>query len=140
MIPKKIYNYIHWRTLISLLLFSIFLNQNRAECAEIKDGDTIIFTEPVLAVIFEHRKHLSKGIACEECHPGLFDMKSDYGEKIDFTMKGFGEGKYCGFCHNGKRAFSVQDRCTSCHIGVKGYKRMKDAGLVKPGNTERGEK
>ena len=27
------------------------------------------------------------------------------------------DGKSCGFCHNGKKAFSVAEDCTTCHAG-----------------------
>jgi c(7)-type cytochrome triheme protein len=33
------------------------------------------------------------------------------------TQAAFGEGKYCGTCHNGKKAFSASDKasCSKCH-------------------------
>ena len=42
-------------------------------------------------------------------------MKGGTSEKI--TMAALKEGKFCGTCHNGKRAFSVTDakRCDTCH-------------------------
>jgi c(7)-type cytochrome triheme protein len=30
-------------------------------------------------------------------------------------MDKINSGKYCGGCHNGKRAFSAQD-CNGCHV------------------------
>ncbi len=126
--------------LLFLLLLGILLHQSVALCAEMKDGGTIFYTEPVKAVIFKHSIHNKAiGISCEECHPEPFNVKVDYRERNDFNMKEMSEGKYCGLCHNGKRAFSVQSRCTACHIGVIGYNRMYDAGSLIISNTESGE-
>jgi len=32
------------------------------------------------------------------------------------TMKTMGEGKFCGACHNGEQAFSVESDCDQCHF------------------------
>ena len=67
-------------------------------------------------VTFEHAKHLAKGAKCADCHPKLFKMKKG-ADKL--SMDSMGEGKACGACHNGKRAFGVMDgdRCATCHKG-----------------------
>ncbi|WP_456432053.1 c(7)-type cytochrome triheme domain-containing protein [Thermosulfuriphilus sp.] len=39
-------------------------------------------------------------------------------------MKSLYEGKYCGACHNGEMAFAANTKCTTCHIGVRGYNRL----------------
>jgi len=65
-------------------------------------------------VTFEHAKHIAKGAKCADCHPKLFTMKKG-GDKL--SMDSMGEGKQCGACHNGERAFGVMDgeKCLSCH-------------------------
>jgi len=65
-------------------------------------------------VTFEHAKHLAKGAKCADCHPKLFAMKKG-GAKL--AMDSMGEGKTCGACHDGKKAFGVMDgeKCDSCH-------------------------
>ena len=65
-------------------------------------------------VTFDHAKHLAKGAKCAACHPALFAMKKG-GTKL--TMDSMGEGKTCGTCHNGRKAFGVMDgeKCDSCH-------------------------
>jgi c(7)-type cytochrome triheme protein len=65
-------------------------------------------------VTFEHAKHVAKGAKCADCHPKLFAMKKG-GTKL--SMDSMGEGKNCGSCHDGKKAFGVMDgeKCDSCH-------------------------
>ncbi|MBC8317272.1 MAG: hypothetical protein H8E41_05160 [Desulfobulbaceae bacterium] len=104
-------------------------NSNCGSCHTAPE-DTIYFTKPVTAVIFDHTSHSGLGIGCEECHSELFKMKiGDAETKADFTMKYIyhdaKEVKYCGVCHNGEIAFPSTSRCNVCHIGVKGYNRAK---------------
>lgn len=66
-------------------------------------------------VVFSHENHTEKlAMKCNECHPSLFKMKKG-GDEI--TMAGMGEGKNCGACHNGEKAFDVksEDSCPKCH-------------------------
>ena len=98
--------------------------------AEEEGGSTIVFIKPVRAVIFEHKLHLAKNLSCADCHPAIFEKKARQVEnKADFTMAAFDQGKYCGACHNGTRAFSSNTRCTWCHIGVREHKRMEGDSL-----------
>jgi len=64
-------------------------------------------------VIFDGKIHGDKGLKCTDCHPKIFPMKK--GTKL--TMAEINEGKYCGVCHNGQRAFksSGQANCEKCH-------------------------
>jgi c(7)-type cytochrome triheme protein len=64
-------------------------------------------------VIFDGKIHAGKGLKCMDCHPKVFPMKK--GTKI--TMAEMNEGKYCGVCHNGQKAFksSEQANCEKCH-------------------------
>ena len=91
-------------------------------------ADPIVWEKPVKAVVFEHKRHtLEAGLECDSCHDsGLFEMEAGNAEqKDDFTMKSLYAGKYCGACHDGDMAFASNTRCTSCHVGVKGYNRLK---------------
>ena len=90
---------------------------------------TIVWTKPVKAVIFEHATHTEDmGLDCESCHDELFVMRIGAAEQQeDFTMKSLYAGNYCGACHDGSTAFASDTRCTSCHIGVRGYARMSGA-------------
>ena len=66
-------------------------------------------------VTFSHEFHTEKqGLKCNECHPKLFKMKKG-GDEI--TMAAINEGKFCGACHNGTKAFKANDpaNCAKCH-------------------------
>ncbi|KPK36946.1 MAG: hypothetical protein AMK70_00450 [Nitrospira bacterium SG8_35_1] len=113
------------------LLFLLFLtgNERSAEAQEY-GGGPIVFIKPVRAVIFEHRFHLGQKFDCQSCHPGLFGQKAgEVEKKEDFTMAAFNQGKYCGKCHDGTIAFSVNTKCNWCHIGVQGHKHLEEYEL-----------
>jgi c(7)-type cytochrome triheme protein len=66
-------------------------------------------------VTFSHEIHTEKkGMKCNECHPKLFKMKK--GDDT-VTMAAIKEGKFCGSCHDGKKAFDANaaDNCGKCH-------------------------
>ncbi len=72
------------------------------------DGDTG-------TVVFDGTVHAKKGLGCELCHTaGLFQLKKN-ADKM--TMADLNKGKFCGACHNGKKAFSTSDpkSCKRCH-------------------------
>ena len=95
--------------------------------SDMKPPKTIVFSEPVKAVIFNHQMHTEDfGLECSSCHSDLFKMKMGNAEKHpeEFTMKALYAGKYCGACHNGDDAFASNTKCTTCHIGVKGFERL----------------
>jgi len=63
-------------------------------------------------VTFSHESHTAS-FSCDSCHPKVFTMKKTAGK---MTMDAMYEGKFCGSCHNGKSASSVED-CEMCHQG-----------------------
>ncbi len=66
-------------------------------------------------VVFDGKVHADKGLKCADCHQsGLVKMKKG-GDVM--TMKDMEAGKFCGACHNGTKAFSVEDaaNCAKCH-------------------------
>ncbi|OAQ20688.1 cytochrome c3 family protein [Thermosulfurimonas dismutans] len=88
--------------------------------------EPIIFTQPLKAVLFEHKIHVEEaGLSCEDCHEEVFPMEAgSTQENEDFTMEALYNGKYCGTCHDGESAFASNTRCATCHIGVMGLKRL----------------
>ncbi|CAK8721825.1 C(7)-type cytochrome triheme domain-containing protein [Candidatus Electrothrix laxa] len=103
--------------------------QDEASCSrchgnDVNPPDTILLEKPV-KVLFDHALHNKElGLACNECHMKLFDMKTgSTGEKSDFTMEAMYSGKYCGACHNGTMAFDLKSDCNKCHIDMPEYKR-----------------
>ena len=84
--------------------------------------DDITLSDPSgkSTAVFSHKKHTSREkLRCIECHPKVFIMKVD--DKVvkggQLTMEEMKKGKYCGNCHNGNKAFSVNDvnSCRRCH-------------------------
>jgi len=79
-------------------------------------GKTLEFASPMGKVTFDGKVHADTGLKCADCHskPKLFEMKKG-GDKM--TMAAMNEGKFCGTCHDGKKAFSVKAPadCVKCH-------------------------
>jgi len=70
----------------------------------------------VRPVIFPHWFHRIR-FRCKVCHQELgFEMRAGANE-ID--MGKIIDGQYCGMCHNGQIAWSV-DECHLCHSGKPG--------------------
>jgi c(7)-type cytochrome triheme protein len=88
-------------------------------------GKTVEFASSNGKVVFDGKVHADKGLKCADCHtkPKLFEMKKG-GDKI--TMAAMNNGKFCGACHDGTKAFSVKVAadCAKCHD--------KTAGAGKP--------
>ena len=64
-------------------------------------------------VTFDGSKHAK--IHCDACHiAGLFKTKKN---ADTMTMELMKQGKFCGVCHDGKKAFSTSDKaaCVKCH-------------------------
>jgi len=67
-------------------------------------------------VVFPHAYHRIR-FRCKVCHADLgFKFKAG-GNKI--TMAKIIDGKFCGECHNGEIAWSVEN-CGMCHSGIPG--------------------
>ena len=62
-------------------------------------------------VVFDGKTHADAGSKCADCHskPKLFGMK-----KTALKMAEMKDGKSCGACHDGKKAFAVTE-CAKCH-------------------------
>jgi c(7)-type cytochrome triheme protein len=89
----------------------------QAGSADIQGGGPIVFkdTKSLAPVTFQHEVHASKGFKCADCHTEIFAMQKGATSKADLTMTAMREGKTCGTCHNGNKAFSVGGNCTRCH-------------------------
>lgn len=102
--------------------------------SDMKQPDVVVFNKPVKTVIFSHKGHVEMGLDCASCHDKAFEMRVGAAEEHPekFTMEALYAGKYCGVCHNGNDAFASNTRCTTCHIGVRGYERQ----FVEAGTAE----
>ena len=83
-------------------------------------GKTLEFTgSPMGTVIFDGTVHKNAGLNCSDCHnPEVFPKMKQGTVKI--TMNDLYAGKYCGRCHDGKKAFTIKDNCTRCHHKAAG--------------------
>ncbi len=67
-------------------------------------------------VIFPHWFHRIR-FRCKVCHAELgFEMRAG---SNDVTMNDIVEGRFCGACHDGDVAWSVEN-CNLCHSAVPG--------------------
>lgn len=74
--------------------------------------------EGVRPVVFPHWFHRIR-FQCRVCHGELkFEMRAGAN---DVTMDEITQGKFCGACHNGQIAWSVEN-CDLCHTGKAGAK------------------
>jgi len=83
----------------------------KGDCTKCHAGDILFKDKDAGNVTFSHAVHIDM-FGCDECHPDLF--KAEHGANR-MTMEEMGEGKFCGACHDGSAAFSVNDDCESCH-------------------------
>ncbi len=67
-------------------------------------------------VVFDGKVHADKGYKCADCHMSRVLFKMKKGADV-ITMKDINEGKFCGACHDGTKAFSAKDaaNCSKCH-------------------------
>ena len=64
-------------------------------------------------VVFSHELHVEGvQLECTQCHEKLYLSVKQHSA---VSMKQMQQGKSCGACHNGKKAFSVKGSCAQCH-------------------------
>jgi c(7)-type cytochrome triheme protein len=74
--------------------------------------------EGMRPVIYPHWFHRIR-FRCKVCHHELgFVMRAGAN---DVTMADIIDGRFCGMCHNGDVAWSVEN-CDMCHSGIRGLK------------------
>ncbi|MCB1792680.1 MAG: hypothetical protein KDJ27_10280 [Gammaproteobacteria bacterium] len=74
--------------------------------------------EGMRPVVFPHWFHRIR-FRCKVCHHELgFEMRAGAN---DVRMDDIIRGRYCGMCHNGEVAWSVEN-CDLCHSGKAGLK------------------
>jgi len=101
-----------------LLLAAVFISQS----AEAEYADVVINNYSDEAgmrpVVFPHWFHRIR-FQCRVCHSEMgFEMRVGAN---NVTMEGIIDGKFCGACHDGEIAWSV-DNCDLCHSGLPGLK------------------
>ena len=101
---------------IYMLLCSLAVNAQAEGC-----GGTVSYDgKGAGQVVFDRMEHISKGLTCADCHEGnafsfaLFEMKQGNNK---LSMRNMALGRSCGYCHDGKQAFSTSNNlsCSKCH-------------------------
>ena len=70
-------------------------------------------------VTFSHETHVDTARPdCTVCHPGQFRIVRT-GARTPIVHDTMGQGKQCGFCHDGKKAFAIEADCGNCHAEEK---------------------
>lgn len=75
-------------------------------------GKSVEWDTSMGKVVFKGDDHVGKGLKCNECHTKIFKMKK--GSAV-MKMADINAGKFCGECHDGKRAFKSAGNCAKCH-------------------------
>jgi len=75
-------------------------------------GKSVEWNSSMGKVVFKGDDHAGKGLKCAECHSKIFKMKK--GTAV-MKMAEINAGKYCGTCHDGKKAFGTAGNCAKCH-------------------------
>jgi c(7)-type cytochrome triheme protein len=68
-------------------------------------------------VVFDHTTHVDSAKPnCTTCHSREFNIVKASGRR-EIKHDNFDKGRQCGACHDGKKAFKVEEDCTFCHRG-----------------------
>ena len=66
-------------------------------------------------VVFAHSSHVDPAMpACTACHPREFRILRASPRRAPVMHAEMDTGRYCGACHDGKKAFALDD-CAACH-------------------------
>ncbi|MCF6280640.1 MAG: hypothetical protein L3J28_00265 [Candidatus Polarisedimenticolaceae bacterium] len=83
--------------------------------------------EGLAPVIYPHWVHRI-WFECKVCHSDIFIMKR---WRNEISQEKIVAGEQCGVCHNGKIAFSAEEKCERCHMGgLEEAKRLHDVDHV----------
>ena len=101
-----------WAALLATSLALVWTACYAAEYGDVPYKRKVEGMDDVPSAIFPHWVHRMQ-FKCSACHDELFKMQAGANE---VTMDLIGEGKSCGVCHDGKKAFvSNVDTCVRCH-------------------------
>ena len=68
-------------------------------------------------VVFDHASHaMAVDNQCKACHATLFRL-TEPGKPVSgqLTYEAIHEGRLCASCHNGEKAFAIEEDCANCH-------------------------
>lgn len=95
--------------LLTLMVAVAFIGTAMA----VPPGKTIDYENSMGKVVFSGKTHADAGGKCMDCHPKIFQMKTN---TFKMTLPHKTE-ENCGTCHDGEKAFSQKDTasCKKCH-------------------------
>lgn len=99
---------------VSIVCFTA-LGMAFAQAKKVGGGDIKFTPKGAEPVVFSHEIHVTEHKAkCTDCHTKIFPMKK---QDLKMTKEAHGKDKYCGVCHNGKKAFTqtAEANCVKCH-------------------------
>ncbi|HBA89413.1 MAG TPA: cytochrome C [Geobacter sp.] len=91
-------------------VFAVLLAATQAMA--VSAGKSVEWNSSMGKVVFKGDDHAGKGLKCTECHSKIFKMKKG---SAQMKMADINAGKFCGECHNGKKAFKPAGNCAKCH-------------------------
>jgi c(7)-type cytochrome triheme protein len=100
----------------SLLMLTALL-LSAAISAAVPPGKFLEFRDGAQGkVVFNGTTHSEAGYWCSNCHTEIFSINPS--ERIKITLEDHVPGRLCGVCHDGTKAFSVDDKknCGRCHV------------------------
>ena len=99
-----------------IVLLSVIAFCGVTVAVAVPPGKTLEFDKsPIGKVTFSGKVHKEAGVKCMECHNKDVFPKMKRGT-VTITMAEIYEGKLCGVCHNGQRAFEAKANCNRCHV------------------------
>lgn len=100
---------------LALCLFFVCVMPCRGEYADVV-LNRLAEKNGMRPVVYPHWFHRIR-FRCKVCHSELgFKMRAGAN---NITMEAIIDGRFCGMCHNGEIAWSVE-RCDICHSGRMG--------------------
>ena len=103
---------------MAIALFAVLFAVIYLEAAQAEYGDVVIneFSDEagMRPVVFPHWFHRIR-FRCKVCH-GDLGFKFEAGGN-EINMLKIIDGEYCGACHNGDVAWSIEN-CDLCHSGI----------------------
>ncbi len=104
------------KKIVAILIFAVAIVFVAGAAMATPPGKDITFKAGAMpSVTFSGTAHHNAGLKCNDCHTKIFPMKGPENGGVKFTMADVRAGKYCGECHNGKKAFAVNGNCMKCH-------------------------
>jgi c(7)-type cytochrome triheme protein len=109
------------------MVLMILVFQDSAFAVNIRDA--VYNTKNAGKVVFTHATHMNEkdmSHNCRACHDSIYDLRN----KKTYTMADMEQGRSCGACHNGKKAFSLNE-CASCHKTKDKIYKVKATGTTR---------